>query len=459
MQNFLNQILRCVRDDQEEPEIFQTVALACMEALQLSGIEIVLYNADHTRVTARYLGRLTGAEDAPRSIRRESFPGELPVRLMEEPQYDPQAPSEIQDIQGLPAAEDARSTPGPMRLTVPIADRGGQLGILQLQRSTETQLTEEEWRWLDQVLDCCAIALRRLQLAQRVCTQSIELRRLNQLQDTFLSTVSYELRIPLSNITMAIQMLTLALAKDLPSKAILSSKAVTAESLVNDWLPSSAHPGSADAPSHVEQLVLSSTEFQKVRRYLEVLQKECDRETKLIQDLLDLQQLDTDTLTLMVSAIAIEQWLPYVVHPFLKRFQEHHLQCDLEIEPNLPSLMCDQISLSRLVVELLTNAWRYTPAGERIRITAGQVQDPSEEPRFRLQIYNSGVEIPIEEIPRIFDKFYRVPKLDLRKHGGTGLGLALVQRLVQRLGGQVWVKSDKTGTCFTIDLPFQGVKT
>lgn len=72
---------------------------------------------------------------------------------------------------------------------------------------------------------------------------------------------------------------------------------------------------------------------------------------------------------------------------------------------------------------------------------------------IQLQLSNTGVEIPAAELPRIFDKFYRVPSSDPWKQGGTGLGLALVQKLTEHLGGRVWVRSEHNTTCFTVEFP------
>jgi len=273
--------------------------------------------------------------------------------------------------------------------------------------------------------------MRFLRVSQ---TQSVELKRLNQLQDTFLSTVSYELRIPLSNIKMSIQMLSLALRRSDEYDALAD----------------------AEAPFTLEALA-----YSKVSRYLEVLQKECDRETKLIQDLLDLQQLDNDTVSLLISAIDLPQWLTYVVNPFQKRFQEYNFNYNIDIEPDLPALMCDQISLSRIMVELLNNAYRYTPSGENIRVHAFQKKGTrsSSLPQLHLQVINSGVEIPLEERSKVFGKFYRIPRLDIRKLGGTGLGLALVKKLTLRLGGEVKLESVGGATTFTVILPFQWVRS
>lgn len=68
----------------------------------------------------------------------------------------------------------------------------------------------------------------------------------------------------------------------------------------------------------------------------------------------------------------------------------------------------------------------------------------AQQGRIQLQVSNSGVEIPAHELPRLFDKFYRVPSTDPWKQGGTGLGLALVQKLIQHLGGCIWVRSEPT---------------
>jgi signal transduction histidine kinase len=283
---------------------------------------------------------------------------------------------------------------------------------------------------VQQVAAQCTIALRRNRFAQINKTQAVELKHLNQLQDAFLGTVSYELRIPLANIRMAIQMITLALTKE-------------------------AEPHEGGHPELSSFLIADAT-VSKILRYLEVLQRECDRETKLIQDLLDLQQLDTDTLSIVLSAVDLGEWLPYVINPFQKRCQEYNLDLQYEIRSELPAFMCDQITLSRIVTELLGNATKYTPAGGCISVNMAAVGETALGVQtLRIEVCNTGVEIPIEEQGKIFDKFYRIQKLDIRKLGGTGLGLALVDKLVQRLGGTVQLQSGQQKTCFTVELPFQ----
>ncbi len=141
----------------------------------------------------------------------------------------------------------------------------------------------------------------------------------------------------------------------------------------------------------------------------------------------------------------------------IKLFNAHNRNCyqyelQLSIDPNLTTLICDPFSLERILIELLTNACKYSPLGERITITA-QLKSNN----FQLQMTNFGVEIPADELPRIFDKFYRIPSNDPKKQGGTGLGLALLQKLIKHLGGSIKVESRSNCTCFTIELPVRGV--
>ncbi len=114
-------------------------------------------------------------------------------------------------------------------------------------------------------------------------------------------------------------------------------------------------------------------------------------------------------------------------------------------------LLGDSTSLERILAELLNNACKYTPPGERITMTACAANGV-----IQLKVSNSGVEIPAHELPRIFDKFYRVPSADPWKQGGTGLGLALVQKLAEHLGACIWVESASGQTCFTIEFSYFG---
>ncbi|MDF5717047.1 MAG: PAS domain-containing sensor histidine kinase [Rhizonema sp. NSF051] len=255
------------------------------------------------------------------------------------------------------------------------------------------------------------------QQSQKVMTAQLEkIESLNSLQEDFLGTVSYELRTPLTNMKMAIQMLLVAMNQ-------------------------AQNFGGEIVKPHIEQ--------SKAARYFLILSNECDRQINQINNFLDLYRLETNPKPVVLEKIHVQEWVVQVVQLFNtghRNFSVHQVHTD--VAANLPALVCDPFSLKRILIELLTNACKFSPPGENITVTA-QLQCDC----IKLQVINSGVEIPASELPRIFDKFYRIPSNDPRKQGGTGLGLALVQKLIKHLGGTIKAESKLDCTYFTILLP------
>jgi signal transduction histidine kinase len=259
-------------------------------------------------------------------------------------------------------------------------------------------------------------------LEDAVQKQLEEIESLNRLKEEFISTVSHELRTPLTNMKMAIEMLGIALSAE---------------------------------QNFLLEMAKSPQESSKVERYFQILNNECNREINLINNFLDLQRLDTGVKPLVLETIKVKEWLRRVVELFNTR---NHNRCQqelqLNIDSNIPPLLSDPFSLERILVELLTNACKFSPPGEKIIVTA-----QSKSPNIVLKVTNTGIEIAETEIPRIFDKFYRIPSNDPWKQGGTGLGLALVQKLIKHLGGTIAVESGLNRTCFSIQLPLSPVGT
>jgi signal transduction histidine kinase len=259
-----------------------------------------------------------------------------------------------------------------------------------------------EMSLVQQVATQCAIAIRQARLYGAATSQIKELEKLNRLKDDFLSTVSHELRTPMSNMKMAISMLK------------------------------------------------NSPTAERRQRYLEILQAECNREITLINDLLDLQRLETaSNHNQIVEAIDLQEMLPNLIESFRSRMQQQGQILQLNLPQNLPPLISDRASCVRILVELLNNACKYTNYGGEIVLS---VSDKDVEALTIFTISN-WAEIPAEQLPHIFDKFYRVPNADPWKQGGTGLGLALVQKLVEQLQGSISVKSGEGWTTFTVQLP------
>lgn len=284
----------------------------------------------------------------------------------------------------------------------PIRDDMGNVtgAVMVFRDATERQSPQEP-----------SFSMLRAQLLEQ---QMQELQRLAQLKDDFLSTVSHELRSPLANIKMSIHLLEINLDRQRLSSSELET----------------------------------DSQSQRVKQYLSVLREECDQELNLVNNLLDLQRLEAERTSLELTTIEVREWVSQITGAYQERAQEQQQRLEAFLPATLPPLVSDISILTQTLRELLTNACKYTPTGEVITVSA-----QSTEERLRLIVSNSGIEISQEELPRIFDKFYRILGSDRRKQGGTGLGLALVKKQITYLGGSIWAESDTNEVRFVIELP------
>lgn len=294
-------------------------------------------------------------------------------------------------------------------LTVGILSEGKLWGLLGVyQNSRPRRWKQAEINLVYQVAIQLTVVLQHLTLRQRDQARIQELERFHQLKDDFLSTVSHELRTPLASIRMATEMLKQTVA---------------------------AQPINPD----------------RIQRYLKVLESECHREVNLVEDLLNLQRLAVKPDPVNLDPVDINYVLGHLIDSSAVRAQEYQVNLSYAPDPDLPIVWTEASSLDRILAELLNNACKYTDRHGEIRVQA--IAIPQEGiPGIRLTVGNTGT-IPRAELPRIFDKFYRVPKGDPYQRGGTGLGLSLVKALVDALQGSLTVTSEDNWTSFAIWLP------
>lgn len=181
-------------------------------------------------------------------------------------------------------------------------------------------------------------------------------------------------------------------------------------------------------------------------RFTEQLERESIRLSRIIADLLDLSRLESG------SELGDDVHLNAVAADEVERLEdmalEHEVALLLQTEP-VPRVRGSARDLALLVRNLIDNAIRYTPSGGEVAVTVG-----SEGRRVLLRVADTGVGIPQRDLPRIFERFYRVDQARSRETGGTGLGLAIVRHVCENHGGEVTVTSELgSGTTFEVRLP------
>jgi signal transduction histidine kinase len=170
----------------------------------------------------------------------------------------------------------------------------------------------------------------------------------------------------------------------------------------------------------------------------------------LIDDLLQLARADAGKITYTVSRVDLGELLPSVVANVRWMQGTKQQRIDLEMEADLPPIFTDRGKLNQILINLLANAVKFTPDGGVITLRA----HTSGAEALVLRVEDSGVGIPAAELGRIFEAFHQVDATAEREYGGAGLGLSLVRRLVEVMGGEVRVESvERRGSTFTVTLP------
>ncbi|HEY9810611.1 MAG TPA: GAF domain-containing sensor histidine kinase [Halomicronema sp.] len=411
-ESVLKRITDQVKDSLDENQILETAVRELTLLLDVEYCKSSLYNDDQTSEKILY----QDSKNSDSSL-------ELPGLLADYKEiYSQLLTAEPLQFCPLDTRDNALKNVLPKAiLACPIVHGGAILGDLWLYKEHQQAFNEVEIRLAQLVANHCAMAIRQLRLYQAAQNQVAELEKLNSLKDDFLSTVSHELRTPLSNMKMAIQMLAIALNQE---------------------------------RSFFADLAKPEQEKSKVARYYQIVRNECEREISLIEDLLELQQLDANSTAWAPAIIQMERILDKLTQTFQTKASQHQQTFKIDRPKKLPHLVGDPLVVERVLTELLTNACKYTPAGEEIALVV-EVQGD----RLLLKVTNTGVEIPQNELNQIFHKFYRIPKADRWQQGGTGLGLAVVQKLTERIGGKLEVKSEAGLTCFKLNLPVKLGKT
>lgn len=188
------------------------------------------------------------------------------------------------------------------------------------------------------------------------------------------------------------------------------------------------------------------------KKYLKIILDETLRLRRLVSDLLDLSRIEAGQLALEKGEVNLAELCSEVAEKVWPLAEEKEIRLELDVPAQLPPAWGNADRLQQVLINLLDNALRHTGAGGKVAVTA-KVQ--GEE--LAVSVHDTGPGIPPEELPYIFERFYKVEKARTRTTAGTGIGLAIVKGLVEAHGGRVWVESTPgKGSVFTFTVPAAG---
>ncbi len=230
---------------------------------------------------------------------------------------------------------------------------------------------------------------------------------IERLKNEFISTVSHELRTPLTSIK-----------------------------------------GYADLLASGNAQVGDLNEIQQ--RFIKVIQSNANRLTELVNDILEISRIETGRIKLQLEPVDVIRLLKEVAVSFEGQMVQKTMHLSLHLPDRLPPVRVDRARLTQILVNLIGNAWQYTPEEGNIGVHAKLIEDKF----VQIDVTDTGIGIPEEDIDNIFERFFRSERHEVQLVDGTGLGLAITRSLVELLGGDIWVESEvDVGTTFSFTVP------
>lgn len=201
--------------------------------------------------------------------------------------------------------------------------------------------------------------------------------------------------------------------------------------------------------SYTETLMMGDIDQDISLNFLHIINDECNRMNRLVKDLLQLSNLDFKKTVWKKEATDINSFIGDIVKKLSLSFAEKKQTYSLEAGRDLPQVEIDRDAIEQVVLNIISNAIKYTEEEGRIDITT-----ESTDNFIRIAVKDNGIGIPEEDLDRIFERFYRVEKGRSRELGGTGLGLAIAREIIRGHNGLISISSQYgRGTLVDIRLP------
>lgn len=189
--------------------------------------------------------------------------------------------------------------------------------------------------------------------------------------------------------------------------------------------------------------------------FLQIIFDESERLNRLIGDILELSKIESKRIPMNFSPIYLPEFLERSLSVLRKEAEKKHIELSMLVDDDI-YIEADEDRLRQIIINLLSNGIAYTHDGGKVKVRVEPLDKNADGDyeRLRLIVSDTGMGIPKKDLPRIFERFYRVDKARSRSSGGTGLGLSIVKHLVELHKGTIRVDSEVgVGTRFTIELP------
>lgn len=309
----------------------------------------------------------------------------------------------------------------------------------------------------------------RLEARGRPCAELFRHQQLNDLVAVILQSHTYrqdEIVLPLSGRCLQIEASPAGGERENEASVVLVFHDITElrrlEKIRKDFVANVSHELRTPLTSikgYVEALLDGAKEDPAAStKFLEIILKQSDRLNLIIEDLLELSKIESGGVSLKEEPLELRSVIDRTLSMIKPIAEKNRHRLVTAVDPSLPPVTGDEGRLVQVLTNLLDNAIKYTPAGGTITVGAklappvGNAEPPARA--IELSVTDTGIGIPEEDRPRVFERFYRVDKARSRELGGTGLGLAIVKHILEGHGGQVWVEANHPhGSRFVVRLP------